>query len=652
MIEKTKNKELWENEIIWIYAQWKWDFWFVDVEWREKGYFVFWRNSLNAMTWDKVFATVKVFKWKEEAEIKKVLTRRKEPIVWVFNDSWRFGFVAPNDPSFKKDIFIPWSKALKAKDGEIVAVEVLSWEGRSPEWKVVKVLWKPWDKWVDVLGLAVEYGARMWFGWAIREELEKIQKPVSIKDINKRKDLRKLFTITIDWEDSKDLDDAVSVEKTSKGNYVLSVHIADVAHYVKEGHAIDKEALRRWTSIYLVDQVIPMLPKELSNGLCSLNPNEDKLTLTCEIEINSAWHIVNTNVYESVIKSDFRMTYKEVDEIIESKQEVEEWNTLLFGWIISKQLISMLQDSEKLRDILALHKKSLGVLEFDFPETKIIVDKDGNPTEFKKYERYNSNKIIEEFMVMANEAISRKFSDIPFLYRVHPKPSEEDVEKLQKNLAIFSYTLPKKDKVSSKDFAVILNEIKNDAREKLLSKMVLRSLTKAIYSDEREWHFGLALDYYSHFTSPIRRYPDLQIHRIIKEKLHKRLDKGRIGHYKLILPKVANKTSDLEVKAEKLSYKIQDLMAVKYMKNKVGEQFDAHISWAIQHWVFVELDNTIEWFVELNEKFWPSNFVFDADMMEMKSSISQVKYSIWDSVKVELIKVDPKLLRLDFALVL
>ena len=684
-----KNQLKQDNEIIWIYSGSKnssntvMDFGFIDVEWKEKWYFVFWRNSLNAIPWDKVLAIVKLFKGKEEAIVKKIIERRKDPIVWIYKDNWKYGFVIPNNPCFKKDIFIPWSKSYRAKEWEIVVVNILKWEWRNPEWNIIKVLWKPWDKWVDILAIAMENWARIGFWEAVQKELQKITNinlnfskgapeerggEIIINEYKKRKDLRNLLTITIDWQDSKDLDDAISIVKyplnlplVSRGVpeggggiknkeqlvYKLYVHIADVAHYVKEEHAIDKEARRRWTSIYLVDEVIPMLPKELSNWLCSLNPNEDKLTLTCEIEINQKWHIINTEVYESIIKSNHRLTYKEVDDVIINKN----LPLVLSGMPEAGGVISMLQQSEELRQILTKYKKSLWVLEFDFPETKIIVNKNWDPIEFKKYERYNSNKIIEEFMVMANEAISRKFSDIPFLYRIHPKPSEEDLENLQRKLALFSYNIPNFKDINSKEIASILNEIKNDKKEKLLSKMVLRSLTKAIYSEVREWHFGLALNYYSHFTSPIRRYPDLQIHRIIKEKIHWKLDKEKIKHYKNILPKVAKKSSESEKKAEKLEYRVRDLMAIKFMKDKIWQKFEAYISWVIEYWIFVELDNTIEWFIELNNKYWDHDFILDSDLMEMNNKKTWQKFSFWDKINVKLSNIDEKLLRLNFEIV-
>ena len=647
------------NDIIGIYAPGKGDFGFVDTEIKtengieKKWYYVFGRNSMNAMAGDKVLATVKEFNGKKEAEIKKIIEHRKEPVIWVYKSSWNFGFVLPKDKNIKKDIFVAWKVSMDAKEGEIVAVEIMKWEGRSPEGKITKILGKPWEKGVDIMWLALESGTRIDFGRAVSDEVNKLSKTITSRDISKRKDMRDLFTITIDGADSKDLDDAISLEKMDKWGYKLYVHIADVAHYVKEDHAIDKEARRRGTSTYLVNKVIPMLPETLSNGLCSLNPNEDKLTLSAEIEINTAWHIQATRMFESITKSDFRMTYKEVDQIIRvwDMETLSLWDELMFGGKISKQLVEMLQNSEKLREILAWYKQELWVLGFDFPETKIELDENDNPIAFTQYIRHHSMKIIEEFMIVANEAVSKKYQDLPFLYRVHPQPDEEDSTKLVETLAKYGYNLPAGRKLKSKDIQKILDEVKWSPKEKLLSRMVLRSLTKAKYSPDAEGHFGLALDYYSHFTSPIRRYPDLQIHRIIKEKINRRFDDNRKKHYEIILDRVAKKSSESEVKAEKLEYKVRDLMACKYMQQHKWETFTWVVGWVIGSGIFVELKNTIEWFVELNDRFGRQDYLFDADMMMLENQITGTKFTIWDSVEITVKSINEDERKIDFELV-
>ena len=647
------------DDIIGVYAPGKWDFGFVDTEIKtengieKKGYYVFGRNSMNAMQWDKVLATVKEFNGKKEAVIKQVIAHRKEPVIGTYTSSWNFGFVLPKDKNIKKDIFVPGKLSMDAKDWEIVAVEIVRWEGRSPEGKIVKILWEAGAKWVDIMGLALESGTRIDFWRAVNDEVTKLTKKITDRDIKKRKDLRKLFTITIDGADSKDLDDAISVEKMDKWGYKLYVHIADVAHYVKEDHAIDKEARRRWTSTYLVNKVIPMLPEALSNGLCSLNPNEDKLTLSAEIEINTAWHIQATRMFETITRSDYRMTYKEVDQILRiwDIETLSMWDELMFGGKVSKELVEMLKNSEKLREILAWYKQELGVLNFDFPETKIELDENENPIAFTQYIRHHSMKIIEEFMIVANEAVSKKYQDLPFLYRVHPQPDEEDSSKLVESLAKFGYNLPAGKKLKPKDIQRVLEEVKWNAKEKLLSRMVLRSLTKAKYSPDAEGHFGLALDYYSHFTSPIRRYPDLQIHRIIKEKINRRFDDKRKKHYEIILDRVAKKSSEAEVKAEKLEYKVRDLMACKYMQQHMWESFPWTVAGVIWSWIFIELENTIEWFVELNDRFGRQDYIFDVDMMMLENQITWVKYTIWDKVNITVKNINEDERKIDFELV-
>ena len=648
----------WPDDVIGIYAPGKWDFGFVDTEIKtengieKKWFYVFGRNSLNAMAGDKVLATVKEFNGKKEAVIKQVIAHRKEPVIGTYTSSGNFGFVLPKDKNIKKDIFVAGKLSMDAKDGDVVAVEIMRWEGRSPEGKVIQVLGKPGAKGVDIMWLALESGTRINFWRAVTDEVTKLTKKITSRDIAQRKDMRDLFTITIDGADSKDLDDAISLEKMEKWGYKLYVHIADVAHYVKEDHAIDKEARRRGTSTYLVNKVIPMLPETLSNGLCSLNPNEDKLTLSAEIEINTAGHIQATRVFESITKSDFRMTYKEVDQILRiwDIETLSMWDELMFGGKISKDLVEMLKNSEKLREILAGYKQELGVLGFDFPETKIELDENENPIAFTQYTRHHSMKIIEEFMIVANEAVSKKYQDLPFLYRVHPQPDEEDSAKLVESLAKFGYHLPAGKKLKPKDIQKVLDEVKWNPKEKLLSRMVLRSLTKAKYSPAAEWHFGLALDYYSHFTSPIRRYPDLQIHRIIKEKINRKLDDNRKKHYDIILDRVAKKSSEAEVKAEKLEYKVRDLMACKYMQQHLDESFPGTIWGVIWSGIFVELENTIEWFVELNDRFWKQDYIFDVDMMLLENQITGVKYTIWDKVNITVKTINEDERKINFEL--
>ena len=657
--KNTEIKSLWkgENTIIWIFSQWKGDFWFIDVEWIDKWFFVFSNNKNWALDWDKVEAITKVFNWKTEAEIIRIVERKIDLIVWEYL-AWkdnRFWFVKPNNPQVKTDIFVPWKRSMDAQTWDIVWVHVIDWTGKNPEWTIKEILWKKGDKKIDVLGLIVEWWARIKFSEEVLKYAKNIEKQIWDEEYKKRKNLTKLFTFTIDWEDAKDLDDAISIEKLEVGWYKLYVHIADVSHYVTEKNPLDVEAYKRATSIYLVDRVIPMLPEQLSNDLCSLNPNTEKLTLTCEMIIWNNGKISWQKVYESIINSDFRLTYKEIDEILWWKKSKDD--ELMFWWIITSELIDLIKISDWLKVKIKNYRESTWVLNFDFPETKILLDIEWNPVDIKEYPRYDSNKLIEEFMISANEAVSREFSDLPFLYRIHEEPKDDDLAKLQDTLNLFGIEFVFKNG-DTKEFSVLLEKINNppltppsnqgggeQGKKMFLEKSILRALSKAIYSKENFWHFGLWLSFYSHFTSPIRRYPDLQIHRIIKEQIAWKLDKKRLSHYESILDEVSKHTSTKERRAEKLEYKIKDYYTVKYYKNKVWEEFDAIISWVLQKWFFVSLKDSSEWFVELTR----SEFI--ESLQEHNDLSTWKKYRLWDSIRVKLIEADEVLLRLNFEVV-
>jgi len=629
----------------WIYKQGRGDFWFVDIEvdGEKKGYYVHERNKLDALNNDEVTFQIKEYRGKDEAVILKVNKRSENTIVWVLHipkgKEW-FGFFVPNNPFFDTDVFIPGKFFNWAKHGDTVWVQVHSWSGRNPEGKIVENLWPKWTKRMDILALAIEWGARLKFRREVLSEVERLEDNMQ-SELTKRKDIRNTFTFTIDWEDSKDLDDAISIEKTGD-TYKLSVHIADVSHYVREWTRLDEEAQKRATSIYLVNKVIPMLPEKLSNDLCSLNPDEDKLTLTCEMTIGKAWEVLKSEVYESVIKSDFRLTYKDVEEMTTGVKLEKTWS-----WkAVTPELSEAIDNCKNLKKILTTRKEKSWVLNFDFPEAKIEVDDNDFPTYIGRYERYNSHKIIEEFMVLANEAVSKKFSKNPFLYRIHEKPNDADLVKLIPVLHSFDIVL-NSEKVNTKAFSEILEKVKWKPSEKFLQKTLLRSLSKAVYSDDALGHFGLGLEFYSHFTSPIRRYPDLQIHRIIKELLVADFSPAKKIHYSDILPWIANHCSEKERAAEGIEYKVKDLMAVKYMKDKIGQKFDAVVSGIIQKGFFVELDNTIEWFVETPGWVWD----FDDEFMILKNVQTWKKYTIGDMVQVELDSVQEAMLRINFRLV-
>lgn len=638
------------QKIVWIYHQWKWDFGFVDVSEWEKWFYVFPRNRNTAIDWDQVEAYVKKFKWRDEAVITKIVKRREHIFIWTYEISKNFWFVRVDSNLVQNDIFVAWVNSLRAKNWDKVIVKIIKWERKNPDGKITEILPNfKWNKW-DLMKIIIESGLKFSFPQKVIDEVSKISPKINQAENERRKNFRDLFTVTIDWASAKDLDDAISIEKLSNWNHKLYVHIADVTHYVKEWLALDREALNRSTSTYYPSGVIPMIPEKLSNWLCSLNPNEDKLTLTACMEIGKTGEIINTDVYESIIKSNYRMTYDEVFYLLWDTKTLSS-NDLELQWDITKKkqdkiLLDFLQTTNNLKQIIEKRKKMMWVLDFDFSEIKIDVDEEFKPIKISKYTRHFAHKIIEEFMIIANEAVWKKFSTTPFLYRIHRDPASEDIEKLQKMLHIFGVKTQIDDKISPKSLQKILEEIKIHSKWEIISKFVLRTLQKAIYSEINEGHFGLALDYYSHFTSPIRRYPDLQIHRIIKEKINKKLNRERIKHYKNILPEVAQITSEKEEKSEKIEYKINDYLKAKFVEDKIGEKFSGNISGIIANWIFVELENFVEWMIRIENLKW--NFTFDSDFMQMRDSRTWKTYKLWDSIEIIIDKVNPMEWKIDF----
>ncbi len=662
-----------KRTITWIYSPAKsGDFGFVDVEEQEKWYYVHGFNKKDALPWDKVLAELKTFRWKDEAVIKKVLQRSDKIFIWTFQE-WKkqiskrnnkefisFGFVIIRDDNFKVDVFIPGKYIKNAKQGDLVGVKIISWDNnKSPKWEIIKVLWNPDDKDLIVESFILEAWFKQSFSRETFNELKKISDKIDIKKSlgNWRKDLRKLFTFTIDWEDAKDLDDAISIEKRTNWNFELYVHIADVSNYIREWWYLDKEALLSATSVYLPDRVIPMLPEKLSNNLCSLNPNTPKLTLTCEMLIWKDGVIRKIKVYESLIESNFRLTYKEVDDII--NKNINIWKKLFWGQFLTKELIEKVKDSWDLKWKLEKNRQNIWVLDFDFPETKIILDDNKNVVDIKQYPRYNSNKLIELFMVSANESVAKTYANLPFLHRIHPEPTQEDIEKLQTSLNLFWINF-RFTKFDTKEFSELLKIIEKSPNKNILEKIILRTLSKAVYSVKNEGHFWLWLEYYSHFTSPIRRYPDLQIHRIIKEKINKKLDKKRITHYETILENIALKCSTQERNAQNLEYKVKDYYIVKYYQDKLWNIFNAKISWLIPKWFFVMLENTAEWFIDLTSPQPPlkgttsnivSNFIYNEEFIQFEDNKTKKIYRLWDDIKVKLIDASLKDIRLTFEIV-
>lgn len=723
-VVKKRNTE---NELVWIYKQGQWAFGFVDTvdekTGEKKWYFTHESKKLDAFEGDEVAFEVQHFKGREEAQITKVLKRSEHLITWKLKVGKTYAFVVSDNPIIKNDIFIPGKHIGGYTDGSEVAVQILRWEGKNPEGRIIESLWNLPKGREDIYRIAFEMWARRSFSDTVMSETKELKSYISESDLKYRKDCRDLLTYTIDGAESKDLDDAISLEKTDSG-WILYVHIADVSHYVRENTPLDREARKRGTSIYLADQVIPMLPKEISNGLCSLHPGEDKLTLTCEMHISTSGQVIKSEVYNSVIISDYRLTYKEVDEMLtppvasdipldegelikspsmremsERQRELCLWDTLLFGWKLSEHLLKNIQDLKTLTDILSKNTENRGSLDFDFPETKIVLDDAGLPIEYKRYERYDSYKIIEECMVLANESVSKQFQKYPFLYRIHEDPDGEDVEKFTKMLESVVQPHPNPfpkergqagvssspqgeelrwgfSRIESMSFPELLKFLKSDSKLQYLQKLLLRSLQKARYSEKNMWHFGLALKFYSHFTSPIRRYPDLQIHRIIKEIISSHpnpLPKGegrsyknnklqplspigrkdswlraeRYNYYTEILPKVARRSSETADRAEKMEYKVRDMLACKYMADKIWEEFTGNISGMIEKWFFVELPNTIEWFID----YGMTGLSYNSEKICIESFDGTKKLHFWSEIRVKLINIDNMRKRLEFELV-
>ena len=638
------------NIVQWTFYQAStWEYWFLEVEWEKEHIFIFWWNKNWALDQDVVEAKITLFKWKLEAKIIKIVKRADRVLMWEFSkkENNNFWFVSLFNPSIKNDIFIPEKFINKAVDRDMVAIKILKWEWKNPEWKIIEVLWDKKNPETIINWYILEYWFKLKFSKKVLDEVDKIKNDVKWK--KNRKDKTDLFTFTIDGEDSKDLDDAISIEKKENGDYKLYVHIADVSHYVKSWSVVQESAFLRWTSVYLPHKVLPMFPTKLSNDLCSLNPNTEKLTLTCEMLLDNEWKVKKHTVYESVINSNYRLTYKEVQDMKDGK--LKEKDVLMFGWIISNELLEKINIAYELKNKVRKNKQENGLLWFEFPETKIVVDENLQVKEFKEYPIYDSNNLIEEFMILANESVSRKFTKYPFLYRIHEAPKTEDVERLQKILNIFwvHFDFVHYD---TKEFSQLIEKVKQHKDRSILEKMILRTLQKAVYSDKNIWHFWLGLKFYSHFTSPIRRYPDFQIHRIIKLKLAWKLNWDMITVYKNKLEKISKHCSEQEIKAQKLEWKVRDYFMTQYYKDKVWQVFTWTVSWMINWWFFVQFENTAEWFVQLIPKEEKnSDWIADLDILEFKNMKTKQKISVWQKIEVKLIDVDEKRLRLEFELV-
>lgn len=622
-------------------------FGFVSVEGEKEDIFIPESETNGAMHMDTVEVCVSpvISGRRKEGSILRIVERGMKQVVCTYEQSRTFGFGVPDNPKFQADIFIPQERSKGAVSGHKVVVEITDYgkKGKNPEGKVVEILGHINDPGVDILSLVRSYGLPEEFSDKVMNQVEHVAKPVSKADMEGRMDLRDCLMVTIDGEDAKDLDDAVSLTMEGE-NYILGVHIADVANYVQEHSALDVEALKRGTSVYLVDRVIPMLPHALSNGICSLNQGENRLAMSCIMTINPKGTVIDHTIAESVICVDRRMTYTNVKKILKDRdpEVMAEY----------EEFVPLFERMEELSEILRKKRMRRGAVDFDFPETKVILDRDGNPVDIQPYERNAATKIIEDFMLAANETVASDFfwREIPFVYRTHEHPDSEKIQKLSAFINNFGYSLHLgTDEIHPKEVQKLLQKIEGTEEEPLISRLTLRSMKQAKYTVENTGHFGLAAECYCHFTSPIRRYPDLQIHRIIKECLRRRMDEKRMDHYGHLLPEVAKHSSEMERRADEAERETVKLKKVQYMEKHIGECFRGVISGVTEWGFYVELPNTVEGLVRvtsLNDDY----YQFYENSYELVGEVTNRRYKLGQKVCVRVEHCDRLLRTIDFIL--
>ena len=581
-----------------------------------------------------------------EGKIVKILTRGTTQLVGLYQESKNFGFVIPDNGRYTKDIFIPKEYNKGAMNGHKVVVLLTSYgtQEKSPEGKVLEILGHISDPGTDVLSIVKGYELPVEFPEKVMHQAERTPSEISEADCKGRMDLRDVKMVTIDGEDAKDLDDAVSLSMDGD-HYLLGVHIADVANYVQENSAMDREALKRGTSVYLVDRVIPMLPRRLSNGICSLNAGEDRLALSCLMTIDQKGNVIDHVISESVIHVDRRMTYTSVKKILED-QDPEEMATY-------QEFVPMFQNMQQLAAILRGKRRKRGSIDFDFPETKILLDEEGTPVDILPYERNTATRLIEDFMLIANETVAEDafWQELPFVYRTHDNPDPDRMRKLSTFINNFGYTIHFKDEeIHPKELQKLLEKLEGTPEEAQISRLTLRSMKQAKYTPESHGHFGLAAKYYCHFTSPIRRYPDLQIHRILKDTLRGRMNEERIAHYQNILEEVAKQSSERERKAEEAERETIKLKKVEYMSQHLEEEFNGVISGVTAWGVYVELPNTVEGLVHA-ASLQGDYFEYNEREYELIGTHTGKTYKLGQAVRVRVTGADRLSRTIDFEMV-
>lgn len=625
-------------------------FGFVEIEGQDEDIFIPESDTGTAMHQDKVRIIIRDDKKegkRQEGVVVKVLERGMPEIVGTYQLNRDFGFVISDNPKFSKDIFIPRKEAAGIKNGDKVIAVITDYGSgnKNPEGKIKENLGNIRTPGTDILAIVKSFGIPSEFPEKVMKQAQRVPDHVLDADRDGRLDLRHLQTVTIDGEDAKDLDDAISL--TKEGDiYHLGVHIADVSNYVQYNSALDREALKRGTSVYLADRVVPMLPERLSNGICSLNQGEDRLALSCLMDINEKGKVVSHQIAETVINVDERMCYTDVKNILEDTDEEakKRYDALIPMFFMMKELSGILRNSRHHR----------GSIDFDFPESKIILNAAGKAIDVKPYEANVATKIIEDFMLMANETVAQEYctEEIPFVYRTHDNPDPEKVESLLTLLHNQGVKIQKaKEEITPKEIQQIIESIEGLPNEAMISRLVLRSMKQAKYTTECSGHFGLAAKYYCHFTSPIRRYPDLQIHRIIKDNLRGRLMReGRTEHYAEILDEVARQSSVCERRADEAERESDKLKKAEYMSYHLGEEFEGIISGVTGWGLYVELPNTVEGLVHVNT-LRDDYYVFDQESYELRGEMTKKVYKLGDKVRVRVAEADKMLKTVDFELV-
>ena len=629
-------------------------FGFVEVEGRQEDLFIPADCTGGAFHKDQVQVVLRPgtrmangTRLRQEAEVTKVLSHGITQVVGTFEPSKTFGFVVPDDTRLPFDVFVDGKNTAGAVAGHKVVVELLDYgsPGKKPEGRIVEILGHINDPGVDILSIVRSFDLPMEFEEKVLNQAARVAKEVSEADCAGRLDLRDMQMVTIDGEDAKDLDDAVSLTVDEEGHYHLGVHIADVTNYVQENSALDREALKRGTSVYLVDRVIPMLPHVLSNGICSLNAGEDRLALSCLMTVDEKGEVIDHQIAETVIRVDRRMSYTKVKKILEDEapEVMAEY----------EPLVPMFREMEKLAAILRKRRHKRGSIDFDFPETKILLDKEGRPTDIMPYERNVATKLIEDFMLLANETVAQHFywMETPFVYRTHGTPDPEKIKKLSLFIRNFGYGLKtSQEEIHPKEIQKLMEKIEGTDEEALISRLTLRSMKQAKYTVECSGHFGLACQYYCHFTSPIRRYPDLQIHRIIKDELRGRMSEERTNHYSQILPEVAKQCSTKERRADEAERETDKLKKAQYMQERIGETFGGVISGITGWGIYVELPNTVEGLIHIATL--PDDYYYyDENAYEMVGEDSGRRFKLGQRVKVLVREVDTMTRTVNFTLV-